>query len=887
MPSQAVHRRDRAPDRMLGDFGGQQAVPDGVEQFVDIGELDSVALAHQQIDVVVLGMPGRRARRVGSDVEVVVVVLLVTRVEVEYAGTQAQRRQKPRFQVAELLAAGRRPGHVEPPRLHCVHVDGTHDAFRIGVGARDEVERFVFRRMDVASIEAGNKTVSVAGSTLVDMAFATEHPVLAHSEYRAVDDVVRTGGRFEVVSPYAPAGDQPAAIDDLERRITSGERDVVLLGATGTGKSATTAWLIERLQRPTLVMAPNKTLAAQLANELREMLPHNAVEYFVSYYDYYQPEAYIAQTDTYIEKDSSINDDVERLRHSATSSLLSRRDVVVVASVSCIYGLGTPQSYLDRSVELQVGADVPRDGLLRLLVDVQYARNDLSFTRGSFRVRGDTVEIIPSYEELAVRIEFFGDEIEALYYLHPLTGDVVRQVDSLRIFPATHYVAGPERMAHAISTIEAELAERLAELERQGKLLEAQRLRMRTNYDVEMMRQVGFCSGIENYSRHIDARPAGSAPATLIDYFPEDFLLVIDESHVTVPQIGGMYEGDMSRKRNLVDFGFRLPSAVDNRPLTWEEFADRIGQTVYLSATPGPYELSQTQGEFVEQVIRPTGLVDPKIVVKPTKGQIDDLIGEIRKRADADERVLVTTLTKKMAEDLTDYLLEMGIRVRYLHSEVDTLRRVELLRQLRLGDYDVLIGINLLREGLDLPEVSLVAILDADKEGFLRSARSLIQTIGRAARNVSGEVHMYADKITDSMREAIDETDRRRAKQVAYNEANGIDPTPLRKKIADILDQVYREAEDSDRVEVGGSGRNVSRGRRAQGEPGRAVSAGIYEGRDTSNMPRAELADLIKELTAQMMAAARDLQFELAARIRDEIADLKKELRGMDAAGLK
>jgi excinuclease ABC subunit B len=726
--------------------------------------------------------------------------------------------------------------------------------------------------------------MSVLGSTLVNMAFATEHPVLAHSEYRPVDAMVRSGNRFEVVSPYSPAGDQPAAIDELERRITAGERDVVLLGATGTGKSATTAWLIERVQRPTLVMEPNKTLAAQIANELREMLPHNSVEYFVSYYDYYQPEAYIAQTDTYIEKDSSINDDVERLRHSATSSLLSRRDVVVVASVSCIYGLGTPQSYMDRSVELQVGQEVPRDALLRLLVDVQYTRNDVAFTRGSFRVRGDTLEIIPSYEELAVRIEFFGDEIEELYYLHPLTGDVVRKVDSLRIFPATHYVAGPERMAHAISTIEQELEQRLAELEGQGKLLEAQRLRMRTNYDVEMMRQVGFCSGIENYSRHIDARPAGSAPATLLDYFPEDFLLVIDESHVTVPQIGGMYEGDISRKRNLVDFGFRLPSAIDNRPLTWEEFADRIGQTVYLSATPGPYEMSQTGGEFVEQVIRPTGLVDPQVVVKPTKGQIDDLIGEIRKRAERDERVLVTTLTKKMAEDLTDYLLEMGIRVRYLHSEVDTLRRVELLRQLRLGDYDVLVGINLLREGLDLPEVSLVAILDADKEGFLRSPRSLIQTIGRAARNVSGEVHMYADRITDSMKEAIDETERRRAKQIAYNKERGIDPKPLRKKIADILDQVYREADD---VEVGGSGRNASRGRRAQGEPGRAVSAGIIEGRDTTNMPRAELADLIKDLTEQMMAAARDLQFELAARIRDEIHDLKKELRGMDAAGLK
>src|ERR1700759_4495446 len=671
------------------------------------------------------------------------------------------------------------------------------------------------------------------------MAFATEHPIVAHSEYRPVEDMVRVGGHFEVVSPHDPAGDQPAAIEELERRVREGERDVVLLGATGTGKSATTAWLIERLQRPTLVMAPNKTLAAQLANELREMLPHNAVEYFVSYYDYYQPEAYIAQTDTYIEKDSSINDDVERLEHSATSSLLSRRDVVVVAAVSCIYGLGTPQSYLDRSVELQVGTEVPRDALLRLLVDVQYTRNDMSFTRGSFRVRGDTVEIIPSYEELAVRIEFFGDEIEALYYMHPLTGGIVRQVDSLRVFPATHYVAGPDRMAQAISSIEAELEGRLAELEGQGKLLEAQRLRMRTNYDVEMMRQVGFCSGIENYSRHIDGRGPGSPPATLLDYFPEDFLLVIDESHVTVPQIGGMYEGDMSRKRNLVEYGFRLPSACDNRPLTWEEFADRIGQTVYLSATPGPYELSQAAGEFVEQVIRPTGLVDPKVVVKPTKGQIDDLIGEIRKRAEADERILVTTLTKKMAEDLTDYLLELGIRVRYLHSEVDTLRRVELLRQLRMGDYDVLIGINLLREGLDLPEVSLVAILDADKEGFLRSSTSLIQTIGRAARNVSGEVHMYADKITDSMQYAIDETNRRREKQVGYNLERGVDPQPLRKNINDILDRVYREA-GATAVEIGGSGRNASRGRRAAGEAGGTRGhSGVVEHRDTAGMARA------------------------------------------------
>src|SRR6478752_7198058 len=700
-------------------------------------------------------------------------------------------------------------------------------------------------------------------------------------------EINRVVAPFEVISEFQPAGDQPAAIAELTERIKNGEKDVVLLGATGTGKSATTAWLIEQVQRPTLVMAPNKTLAAQLATEFRELLPNNAVEYFVSYYDYYQPEAYIAQTDTYIEKDSSINDEVERLRHSATSSLLTRRDVVVVASVSCIYGLGTPQEYVDRMVTLDVGDQVDRDALLRQFVTMQYSRNDMAFTRGTFRVRGDTVEIIPVYEELAVRIEFFGDEIESIQTLHPLTGEVIRSEPSVNLFPATHYVAGPERMERAITSIEAELEQRLAELERQNKLLEAQRLRMRTTYDIEMMRQIGTCSGIENYSRHIDGRGPGSAPNCLLDYFPEDFLLVIDESHVTVPQIGAMYEGDMSRKRTLVDHGFRLPSAMDNRPLRWEEFLERIGQTVYLSATPGQYELAKSDG-VVEQIIRPTGLVDPEVVLKPTKGQIDDLLHEIHERTAKDERVLVTTLTKKMAEDLTDYLLEKGVRVRYLHSEVDTLRRVELLRELRMGEYDVLVGINLLREGLDLPEVSLVAILDADKEGFLRSGKSLIQTIGRAARNVSGQVHMDADKITDSMKQAIDETERRRAKQIAYNEAHGVDPQPLRKKIADILDQVYREADDTEAtVEVGGSGRNASRGRRAQGEPGRAVSAGVYEGRDTANMPRAELADLIKDLTAQMMAAARDLQFELAARIRDEIADLKKELRGMDAAGLK
>src|SRR6476661_8372314 len=608
---------------------------------------------------------------------------------------------------------------------------------------------------------------------------------------RVETDLKRTRRPFEVVSDFAPSGDQPAAIDELERRLKEGRPDVVLLGATGTGKSATTAWLVERVQRPTLVMAPNKTLAAQLANEFRELLPHNAVEYFVSYYDYYQPEAYIAQTDTYIEKDSSINDEVERLRHSATNSLLTRRDVIVVASVSCIYGLGTPQEYVDRMVRLKVGTEVDRDSLLRQFVGIQYTRNDLAFTRGTFRVRGDTIEIFPVYEQLAVRIEMFGDEIERLMTLHPLTGEVVTEDKELYVFPATHYVAGPERMEKAITGIELELDDRLAELERQGKLLEAQRLRMRTTYDIEMMRQVGFCSGIENYSRHIDGRAPGSAPHCLIDYFPEDFLLVIDESHVTVPQIGGMYEGDMSRKRTLVDHGFRLPSAVDNRPLKWEEFLDRIGQTVFLSATPGPYELGRATSAPVEQIIRPTGLVDPEVVVKPTKGQIDDLVHEINSRAERQERVLVTTLTKKMAEDLTDYLLELGIRVRYLHSEVDTLRRIELLRELRQGHYDVLVGINLLREGLDLPEVSLVSILDADKEGFLRSGRSLIQTIGRAARNVSGEVHMYADKITPSMAEAIDETNRRRAKQTDYNTAHGVDPQPLRKKIHDIIDGVY------------------------------------------------------------------------------------------------
>ncbi|MBD9699878.1 excinuclease ABC subunit UvrB [Flavimobilis sp. GY10621] len=690
---------------------------------------------------------------------------------------------------------------------------------------------------------------------------------------RPETDLQRTVAPFEVVSEYTPAGDQPTAIAELTERLNAGEKDIVLLGATGTGKSATTAWLIEQVQRPTLVMAPNKTLAAQLATEFRELLPNNAVEYFVSYYDYYQPEAYIAQTDTYIEKDSAINDEVERLRHSATNSLLTRRDVVVVASVSCIYGLGTPQEYVDRMQRLDVGDQIDRDGLLRRFVEMQYTRNDLAFTRGTFRVRGDTVEIIPVYEELAIRIEFFGDEIEAIHTLHPLTGDIVSTVPSIHIFPATHYVAGPERMERAIAGIEAELETRLADLERQGKLLEAQRLRMRTTYDIEMMRQVGSCSGIENYSRHIDGREAGTPPHTLLDYFPDDFLLVIDESHVTVPQIGAMYEGDMSRKRNLVDFGFRLPSAMDNRPLRWEEFVERIGQTVYLSATPGDYELGLSDG-VVEQIIRPTGLIDPEVVVKPTKGQIDDLLEEIRTRVEKDERVLVTTLTKKMAEDLTDYFLDKGVRVRYLHSEVDTLARVELLRDLRLGVYDVLVGINLLREGLDLPEVSLVAILDADKEGFLRSSKSLIQTIGRAARNVSGQVHMYADKITAAMQTALEETERRREKQIAYNTERGIDPQPLRKKIADVTDMLAREDLDTAELLAGGY-------RKAPTGRSRAATT-------TSERPAVsaagDLASLVQELTDQMHAAAAELQFELAARLRDEISGLKKELRQMRAA---
>ncbi len=692
---------------------------------------------------------------------------------------------------------------------------------------------------------------------------------------RAVTTTPRADRPFQVISEFKPAGDQPSAIANLTERVNRGESDVVLLGATGTGKSATVAWLIEQVQRPTLVLAPNKTLAAQLANEFRELLPNNAVEYFVSYYDYYQPEAYVPQTDTFIEKDASINSEVERLRYSATYSLLTRRDVVVVATVSCIYGLGTPQEYIDRMVRINVGDSIDRNALLRKFVDIQYKRNDMAFERGTFRVRGDTVEIIPVYEELAIRIEMFGEEIERLTTLNPLTGEIVSDVKEVFIFPATHYSASPTTMKRAMADIEAELAIRLAELERSNKLLEAQRLRMRTQFDLEMIAQLGFCSGIENYSRHIDGREPGSAPNCLLDYFPEDFLCVIDESHITVPQIGAMYEGDASRKRTLVEHGFRLPSAMDNRPLTFNEFLERTPQKVYLSATPGPYELDKAGGVFVEQVIRPTGLIDPKIIVKPTKNQIDDLMIEINARAERNERVLVTTLTKKMAEDLTDYFANAGIRVRYLHSEVDTLRRVELLRELRLGEYDVLVGINLLREGLDLPEVSLVSILDADKEGFLRSTRSLIQTIGRAARNVSGEVHMYADNLTDSMRNAIDETNRRRAKQVAYNEAMGIDPQPLRKKIADITDLIEKEGEDTDSLIGGGRRKGITE-----------TPVGVHA-KSLVALPRAELLGLIESLTEQMRSAAAELQFELAARLRDEIKELKRELRSMDEGGVK
>lgn len=696
--------------------------------------------------------------------------------------------------------------------------------------------------------------------------------------------IIRAEHPFEVISEYTPSGDQPKAIHELAERLRAGEQDIVLLGATGTGKSATTAWLIEEVQRPALVLEPNKTLAAQLAAEFRQLLPNNAVEYFVSYYDYYQPEAYVPQTDTFIEKDSSINDEVERLRHSATNSLLTRRDTVVVSSVSCIYGLGTPEEYVARMIELSRGMCIERDDLLRAFIGMQYTRNDIGFTRGTFRVRGDTIEIIPVYEELAIRIEMFGDEIDSLAVLHPVTGNVIEEVDHVYLFPASHYVAGEERMKRAIASIEKELEERLEWFESQGKLLEAQRLRMRTTYDLEMLKEIGTCAGVENYSRHIDGRGPGTPPNTLLDYFPDDFVLVIDESHVTVPQIGAMFEGDMSRKRTLVDYGFRLPSAMDNRPLKWDEFTQRIGQTVYLSATPGQYELDRSDG-VVEQIIRPTGLVDPKVIVKPTQGQVDDLLEQIRERTQRDERVLVTTLTKKMAEDLTTYLGERGVKVEYLHSDVDNLRRVELLRELRLGVFDVLVGINLLREGLDLPEVSLVSILDADKEGFLRSTRSLIQTIGRAARNVSGEVHMYADNITDSMRAAIDETERRREIQLAYNREHGIDPKPLRKKIADVTDMLAREEVDTAELLEGGYRRErPATDIRADAMASEAIEDVPRSREELANMAQNDLEDLIAQLSSRMMEAAENLQFELAARLRDELAELKKELRAMKAA---
>ena len=677
---------------------------------------------------------------------------------------------------------------------------------------------------------------------------------------RPISDLQRRVEPFQVISDYVPAGDQPAAIAEIAKRINAGERDVVLLGATGTGKSATTAWLIEQLQRPTLVLAPNKTLAAQLANEFRELLPNNAVEYFVSYYDYYQPEAYVPQTDTFIEKDSSVNEEVERLRHSATNSLLTRRDVIVVATVSCIYGLGTPQEYVDRMVRLRVGEEIERNALLRKFVDVQYKRNDMAFERGTFRVRGDTIEIIPMYEELAIRIEMFGDEIEKLSTLHPLTGEIIRDEEEIFVFPATHYAAGPETMKRAIGDIQDELQVQLNLFEKQGKLLEAQRLRMRTTFDIEMMEQIGFCSGIENYSRHLDDRASGSAPHCLLDYFPEDFLVVIDESHVTVPQLGAMFEGDASRKRTLVEHGFRLPSALDNRPLKFPEFVERTGQTIYLSATPGKYELAKVNNDVVEQVIRPTGLVDPQIVIKPIKGQIDDLLNEINIRAAKNERVLVTTLTKKMSEDLTDYLQERGVNVRYLHSEVDTLRRVELLRELRTGDYDVLIGINLLREGLDLPEVSLVAILDADKEGFLRNQRSLVQTIGRAARNENGRVIMYADRVTESMQNAIDETNRRRKIQQDYNLANGITPRTILKSHDSILGQ----------TKVADSKKTLKRYYIEDEEKSLAADP------VTAYLTKDELIAMSDRTRKAMEKAAKELEFMEAARLRDEYLAIQK-----------
>jgi excinuclease ABC subunit B len=671
---------------------------------------------------------------------------------------------------------------------------------------------------------------------------------------------------FELVTDLAPAGDQPEAIDALVRGLDHGDRFQTLLGITGSGKSFTIANVIARAQRPTLVLAPNKSLAAQLAAEFRELFPKNRVEYFVSYYDYYQPEAYIPSTDTYIEKDSSINDEIDRLRHSATSALLTRRDVLIVASVSAIYGLGSPEQYGKQLLFLNVGDQRDQRDILRRLVELQYERNDFAFARNKFRVRGDTIEVFPAYEEKAVRIQLFGDDVERICSVDPLTGEIVEELDGLALFPASHYVTDEDRLAQAIHGIEEELKERLAELEAQGKLLEAQRLRMRTNYDLEMLREVGSCAGVENYSMHLDGRVRHQPPYTLLDYFPDDWLCVVDESHVAIPQLHGQFEGDRSRKETLVAHGFRLPSAMDNRPLRFEEFAERVNQVLFMSATPSDYE-REVSTQVVEQVVRPTGLIDPEVIVKPTKGQIDDLVAEINGRTEADARVLVTTLTKKMAEDLTDYLLELGIRVRYLHSEVDTLERVEILRSLRLGEFDVLVGINLLREGLDLPEVSLVAILDADKEGFLRSSTSLIQTIGRAARNVDGQVIMYADQMTDSMRHAISETMRRRQKQLAYNEEHGIDPQTVRKKVTDILEMI--RARDQGDAPSAGRGRGRGRG-------GRSRASSLA---DRLDLPRDELARLIQNLTDEMEDAARDLRFEEAARLRDEIHELKRELR--------
>ncbi len=676
-----------------------------------------------------------------------------------------------------------------------------------------------------------------------------------------------------MVSDFAAAGDQPIAIDRLADGVLRGDRQQTLLGITGSGKSATIAWTIERVQKPTLVIAPNKSLAAQLANEFREFFPHNRVEYFVSYYDYYQPEAYIPSSDTYIEKDSSINDEIERLRHSTTLALLTRPDVIVVASVSCIYGLGSPDEYRNQLLAVRVGEERDQRSILRQLVDMRYERNDMNLTRGRFRVRGDTIEVHPAYEETAVRIELFGDEIEQVTVVDPLTGERLASLDELHIFPATHYIASDERMEKAVGRIEAELRERLAWFERNGKLLEAQRLRMRTQYDLEMMREVGFCNGIENYSAPIDGRGPGKPPNTLIDFFPDDYLLVIDESHVTVPQLHGQYEGDRTRKDTLIDHGFRLPSAADNRPLRFDEFVERINQVVYLSATPSPYEL-QVSSQVVEQIVRPTGLVDPEVIVKPTKGQIDDLMEQINLRVGKEERVLVTTLTKKMAEDLTDYLLELGVRVRYLHSEVDTIQRIEILRDLRLGEFDVLVGINLLREGLDLPEVSLVAILDADKEGFLRSETSLIQMIGRAARNIEGQVVMYADQVTDSMQRAISETNRRRGLQLEFNAANGIDPQTIRKRVTDILAMLRPEGDRGEGAPVPGADR-----RRRRARDDKRI-------KELAQMPGDDLARLIQTLEEEMHEAAADLRFEYAARLRDEVKELKRELRDLGAVGI-